>query len=162
MIGWQKTRRKDNKLIWSPDLVTRIPHSLIEMPIWQYMSSYLMAFKMTNAELLFEFLMKIYSSNFALIRKATVLNYPLPSHLIDIIQHKAFYIIIQQVTKTSQKAQRAQRLPDFTKKTASESQPNFSFKIVTKYQSQSLNHNSDSKYRSNFSLKMSTKFSHKI
>lgn len=55
---------------------------------------FLMAFKMTNAELLFEFLMKIYSSNFALIRKATVLNYPLPSDLIDVIQHKAFYIII--------------------------------------------------------------------
>ena len=98
-----------------------------------------MAFKMTNAELLFEFLMKIYSSNFALIRKATVLNYPLPSDLIDIIQHKAFYIIIQQVTKTSQKAQRAQRLPDFTKKTASESRPNFSFKILTKSCAQNLN-----------------------
>ena len=89
MIVWQIRRRKDNKLIWPPDLVTRIPHSLIEMPIWQYM-----AFKMTNAELLFEFLMEIYSSNFALIRKATVLNYPLPSDLIDVIQHKAFYIII--------------------------------------------------------------------
>ena len=74
-----------------------------------------MAFKMTNAELLLEFLMKIYSSNFALIRKATVLNYPLPSHLIDIIQHKAFYIIIQQVTKTSQKAQRT-RLDKKTKR----------------------------------------------
>ena len=92
---------------------------------------------MTNAELLFEFLMKIYSSNFALISKATVLNYPLPSHLIDIIQHKAFYIIIQQVTKTSQKAQRAQRLPDFTKKN--------SFRISTKLQLQNLDQTSGSK-----------------
>ena len=91
---------------------------------------------MTNAELLFEFLMKIYSSNFALIRKATVLNYPLPSDLIDIIQHKAFYIIIQQVTKTSQKAQRAQRLPDFTKN---------SFRISTKLQLQNLDQISGSK-----------------
>ena len=92
---------------------------------------------MTNAELLFEFLMKIYSSNFALIRKATVLNYPLPSDLIDIIQHKAFYIIIQQGTKTSQKAQRPQRLPDFTKKN--------SFRISTKLQLQNLDQTSGSK-----------------
>ena len=95
---------------------------------------------MTNAELLFEFLMKIYSSNFALIRKATVLNYPLPSDLIDIIQHKAFYIIIQQVTKTSQKAQRAQRLPDFTKN---------SFRISTKLQLQNLGQDHQLEWRYN-------------